>query len=80
MYKTITLRLKENEYKKILAGAEAENRPISNFITHSALKQIEESLFVDPIEMAEINSNQNLLKKIRNGHKDAKKMRGKMIG
>ncbi|OQA91999.1 MAG: hypothetical protein BWY26_00568 [Elusimicrobia bacterium ADurb.Bin231] len=80
MYKTITLRLKENDYKKILAGADAENRTISNFITHSTLKQIEESLFVDPIEMAEINSNKQLLKKIRNGHKDTKKMRGRMIG
>jgi len=80
MYKTITLRLKEDVYKKILAGAEAENRPISNFITHSALRQMEESLFVDPIEMAEINSNKQLVKKIRAGHGDAKKMRGKMIG
>ncbi len=80
MSKIITLRLSEEEYAKIAASAKIENRPISNFITTEILEDIEESYYVDPIEMAQIKSDKKLLKRLEAGHYHAKKMRGKFIG
>lgn len=80
MSKVITLRLSEEEYKKISAAAEIEHRPISNFITTEVLEDIEESYYVDPLEMAQIKSDKKLLKRLAAGHLQAKKMRGKFVG
>jgi len=80
MSKTITIRLSEEDYKKIQSTAQKEHRPISNFITHSVLKDIEESYNVDPIEMSQIRSDKKLLEKLKKGHDDAKRMKGKLIG
>lgn len=77
--KVITLRLSDEEYKKISATAENEHRPISNFITATILKDMEESLYVDEIEMSQIKSDEKLLKKLETGHDEAKKMKGKFI-
>lgn len=80
MSKVITLRLSEPEYKKIRAAAEIEHRPISNFITTTILEDIEESYFVDPIEMAQINSDTKLIERLKAGYRDAKKMKGRLVG
>lgn len=80
MSKVITLRLSEEEYKKISSASEIEHRPISNFITTKVLEDIEESYYVDPIEMAQISSDKRLLEKLKSGHLDAKKRKGKFIG
>ena len=80
MSKVITLRLSEQEYKKIQAAAGIEHRPISNFVTTTVLKDIEESYYVDPIEMAQINSDERLLAKLKSGHKDVKRRKGKFVG
>jgi uncharacterized protein (DUF1778 family) len=80
MSKVITLRLSEEEYKKIAAAAEIEHRPISNFITTEVMEDIEESYCIDPLEMAQIKSDRKLLKRLEAGHRDAKKMRGRFVG
>jgi uncharacterized protein (DUF1778 family) len=80
MSKTITLRLSEEEYKKISSASEIEHRPISNFITTRVLEDIEESYYVDPIEMAQIKSDKKLLERLRTGHRDVKKMKGRFVG
>jgi len=80
MSKVITLRLSEEEYKEIAAAAEIEHRPISNFITTEVLKEIEESYYVDPIEMAQIKSDRKLLKRLKAGHRDVQRMKGKFVG
>ena len=80
MSKVITLRLTEDEYNKIAAAAEIDHRPISNFITTEVLKDVEESYDVDLIEMAQIKSDKKLLEKLKAGHGDAKKMKGKLVG
>jgi uncharacterized protein (DUF1778 family) len=79
MAKVITLRLSEEDYKKIQSAAKIENRPISNYITTKVLNEIEESLYVDPIEMAQINSDEELLKKLKSGHKDAEMEQGRFV-
>jgi len=79
MAKVVTLRLSEEEYEKIAAAARIEHRPISNFITARVIKDIEESYFVDPIEMSQIKSDKNLIKKLKIGHRDAREMKGRFI-
>lgn len=79
MAKVVTLRLTEEEYKRIVAAAEIEHRPISNFITSRVIKDIEESYYVDPIEMAQIKSDKNLIGKLKIGHRDAKEMKGRFV-
>ncbi len=79
MSKTITLRLSEEEYKKILSASEIEHRPISNFITTRVLKDIEESYYADPVEMAQIKSDKKLIEKLQAGHLDTRKMRGRFV-
>lgn len=80
MSKVITLRLSDEEYEKIAATAKVEHRPISNFITTVTLREIEESYYVDAIEMDQIKSDKKLLKKLKKGHQDAKKMKGRLVG
>ena len=79
MAKVITLRLSEEEYERIAAAAKVEHRPISNFITARVIKDIEESYYVDPIEMAQIKSDRVLIEKLKIGHRNAKEMKGKFI-
>lgn len=79
MVKVVTLRLSEEEYQRIHAAAKIENRPISNFITTRVMEDIEESYYVDPIEMAQITSDPILIGKLKKGHQDAKTMKGRFI-
>jgi len=80
MSKVVTLRLSEEEYKRISTAAEVEHRPISNFITTRVMEDIETSYYVDPIEMAQISSDKRLLEKLRAGHIDAKRKKGRLVG
>jgi hypothetical protein len=79
MPKTITLRLSDEDYGKFLSFAQADNRPIANAIETLALRQLEEVLFVDPYEMEEILSDEALLKRMKAGSDQARKMRGRFV-
>jgi hypothetical protein len=79
IYKTVTLRLKEEVYKIFIEMAKAENRSLSNLIETAALNNIRERQFVDDVEMAEILSNQELIEKIREGSKEARKLKGRFV-
>jgi len=79
MAKVVTLRLTEEEYERISAAVKIEHRPISNFITAKVIKGIEESYYVDPIEMAQIKSDKNLIGKLKIGYRDPKEMKGRFI-
>ena len=79
MAKTITLRLSDEDYQKFLSFAQADNRPIANAIETLALRQLEEMLFVDPYEMAEVMSDEDLLKRMKAGSDQARKMKGRFV-
>jgi len=79
MSKTITLRLKDEIYNIFLETAKAENRSISNLIETAALNKIREQQFVDDVEMAEILSNQDLLRRIKEGSDEAKSLKGRFV-
>jgi uncharacterized protein (DUF1778 family) len=79
MSKTITVRLTENEYELIADCAKAQHRPISNFITSMVLHDIEESMYADSIEMAQITNDKNLMEKIKKGQSDAENKKGRFV-
>jgi hypothetical protein len=79
MNKVITLRLSEEEYKIISAAARSERRPISNFITAKVMQEIEESYYIDPIEMDQIRSDQELERKLKIGHSQAREKKGRFV-
>ena len=79
MAKTITLRLSDDDYQLFLSYANADNRTLANAIETLAYKKLVESLFVDQFEMEEILSNKDLLKRIKTGSQQAKKMQGRFV-
>jgi predicted CopG family antitoxin len=79
MYKTVTLRLKDDVYKIFAQMAKAENRSLSNLIETAALKNIRERQFVDDIELAEILSNDELLKRLKEGSSEARQSKGRFV-
>jgi len=79
MSKTVTIRLDDDTYREFREAAAAERRPLSNLIETAALAKIREQQFVDDAEMAEIQSNERLLERLRSGSKDARAKRGQFV-
>ena len=79
MAKTVTLRLNDESYNAFREASKAENRSIANLIETAALTKIRELQFVDDVEMAEILANEDLLKRIKQGSKEAKTKRGRFV-
>lgn len=79
MAKTVTLRLDDEVYNFFSEAAKAENRPLSNLIETAALSRIREQQFVDDAEMSEILANENLLKRMQKGVREAKYGKGRFV-
>jgi len=80
MAKVVTVRLSDEDYRKVVASAKLERRPLSNFMTTMVIKGIEEGAYVDAVEMAQITSDQRLMAKLRAGQRDARRRRGRFVG
>ena len=79
MAKTLTLRLDDDDYRLFADAAAAENRSMANLIQTAARNQIRERQFADDYEMAEILTNESLLRRLKRGSADARAGRGRMI-
>lgn len=79
MFKVVTIRLGEEEYKRIRAAAEADNRAISNFMETATLRFLEQPELVDENEMAAIRADKQLIKSLKAGSADVKKGRYKVV-
>ena len=79
MSKTVTLRLRDEVYEILLEAAKAENRPLSNLIETAAVSKVHEQQFADDAELAEIVENEELMKRITAGSRDAKSRRGRFV-
>jgi predicted transcriptional regulator len=79
MSKTVTLRLKDDVYNAFLEAALAENRPLSILIETAAISKIREQQFVDDVEMAEILADRNLVKRIKQGSREARLRKGRFV-
>ncbi len=79
MTKTVSLRIDEELYDSLKVHADAENRSISNFIETATMRYIEEVEYADDFEMESILSDESLLKRMKQGTKDAKNGRGRFV-
>jgi predicted transcriptional regulator len=79
MAKTVTLRLDDEVYSIFVEAAKAERRPLSNLIETAALNRIRERQFVDDAEMSEILANDNLVKRLQKGSREAKLRKGPFV-
>ena len=79
MPKTITIRMDDDDYKTLSEHAAAEKRTISNFIELAALQYAKESEFVDTEEMTDILEDKPLLNRLKQGIKDAKARKGRLV-
>ena len=79
MSKTITLRISDDRYEAFKRYAKAENRRISNAIETLALKQLENTQFVDGLEMEAILADKDLAARIVRGARQAKAKKGRFV-
>jgi predicted DNA-binding protein len=79
MPKTVTLRLSDEDYEKLLSFARADNRPLANAIETLALRQLEEIYLVDAYEMNDILADKILVKKMKAGSEQARRMKGRFV-
>ncbi len=79
MSKTVTLRIAENHYDRLKAYARSENRKLSNALETLAMRQLDEEIFVDAFEMESILADKNLLDRLKAGHAQAQKKRGRFV-
>lgn len=79
MAKTVTLRLEDDVYEELREAAVAERHPLSNLIETSALSKVREAQFVDDAEMAEILSNEDLIRRLKAGSRQARKRKGRIV-
>ena len=79
MTKTVTLRLTEDVYEELREAAIAERRPLSNLIETAALARVREDQFVDDAEMAEMVDNDDLIRRVRAGSREARKRTGTVV-
>lgn len=80
MAKVVTVRLSDEEYRKIAVSAKRERRPISNFMSLMVIKGIEEGDYVDAVEMDQIRSDKRLMERLQAGHQDARRRKGRLVG
>jgi predicted DNA-binding protein len=80
MSKTVTLRLDDKNYEIIKKHAQADNRPLSNYIETATLKYIEEIDYVDDYEMEQILNDKELLESLKRGSADAATKKGRFVG
>ena len=79
MSKTVTLRLKDDIYNTFMEAALADNRPLSNLIETAAISKIREQQFVDDAEMAELLADKELVKRIKQGSREARSRKGRFV-
>ena len=79
MTETVTLRLNEDVYEELREAATAERRPLSNLIETAALARVREDQFVDDAETAEIVDNDDLIRRLRAGSREARKRKGTVV-
>jgi len=79
MSRLITIRLGEDEYQRIKAAADADNRSLSNFMETATLRLLDQTEFVDEHEMAGIRRDRDLMKSLKAGSADIRKGRYRIV-
>lgn len=75
----MTLSLHDKIFGSLKKIASRENRSTPNLIETILIRYLNEEFYVDELEMAEINQDQQLKKTIQKSLKDYKNKRGKFV-
>jgi hypothetical protein len=73
------MRLDDESYAIFVRAAKAERRSLANLVETAALRHLRENSFVDDLEMAEILSRPDLLRRLKAGSADAAKRKGRFV-
>ena len=79
MPKTVTIRLDDDVYEEFVARAKRERRSLGKFIENAALQYAKESEFTDDEEMEAIMADEGLVRRIKQGTREAKSRKGKFV-
>lgn len=79
MAKTLTVRIDDASYRLIAEAAQADNRSVSNFIETAAKQKAMAEILVAEVEMAEIRADRSLVRRLKRGHQDAARRRGRFV-
>ena len=80
MHKTITLRINDDVYQMFKKAAHGSRRTISNFLEFATLSFLSNDSYVSDDEMKEILKDRNLLEDLKQGEKEIKSRRFKIVG
>jgi predicted CopG family antitoxin len=80
MHKTITLRINDDVYQMFKKAAHGSRRTISNFLEFATLSFLSNDSYVSDDEMKEILKDNNLLEDLKQGEKEIKSRRFKIVG
>ncbi|HLA28620.1 MAG TPA: hypothetical protein VJZ49_12065 [Syntrophales bacterium] len=76
MPRSLTLRLSDDVYQKFSQMAREENRSMANLVETLALQKLTEVIFTDTFETEEILANQEPIKNLKKGHRQAELRKG----
>ena len=79
MAKTVTLRIDDETYRAFTRHAEQERRSLGKFIENAVVRYTEQMAFADEEELRDIMSDQGLQRRMKQGVRDAKSGRGKLV-
>jgi len=69
--KTLTLRVDDDVYNMIKLASDGAKRNISNFIEYATIQYLTSSQYIENNEMTEILNDDNLVKSLKQGLKEA---------
>jgi predicted transcriptional regulator len=79
MAKTVTVRIEDDIYETFARHAEEERRSLSKFIEHAVIQYTKRTAFTDDEEIREITEDEGLIRRIKQGARDAKKGKGRFV-
>ncbi len=79
MQKTITLRINDDVYQMFKKAAHGSRRTISNFLEYATLSFLSNDTYVSDDEMKEVLKDHALLEDLKNGEKEIKSRRYKIV-
>jgi predicted RNA-binding protein with EMAP domain len=80
MHKTITLRISDDVYQMFKKAAHGSRRTISNFLEYATLSYLSQDTVVSDDEMKELLKDNEFIEGLKQGEKDVKSRRYKIVG
>ena len=80
MQKTITMRINDDVYEMFKKAAHGSRRTISNFLEYATLSFLSQDTYVSDHEMKELLKDNELIESLKQGEKEIRSRRFKIVG